>query len=1115
MTFEFTLLTNPHYINLKQGLLGWLGWLLLLSLLVVLSYQQIQADKSRTRSTTISWRRVVFVALLILLPFTSLFLVIRLPAGNALPPPGQPIEPIGPALVVLAMLPIFLAAGFLDAKQTLAVGAGVGLCLAVWETHSPFTLLEYAILSILLYASFQQRYRTAAFKLLRYPLPAAGVLAFLYPILLVYSAVFTAQGGLPSRLDYAFTQLPYGSLAMAGELLFASLFAMLAYLPLSDSWGNTSPMESSPAERSLAARFLFSLAPLAVALVLTLMAVSWNVAGRVTRDMIRSRMQNSAETAASVIPFFMETGQNLIQQTARDPRWFTTTPEEATLALQDYLRSVPYFTQFILLDEQSNIVSSYPSLEAGQSTLSTEEKDGLQIALAGVPFQTYAIPPVESGQSAQVSFIASVIDEATQAVKGVLIGRTDLNSNPFMLSMLVSLNSMNSLGGYGLLTDENQRILYHSNYSGLMDSYLGPTSTEPLFTEDQAPDGTRQLIYFQPALGHPWAIVLTVPSRQAQQQALNISAPLLAMILVLFIIAALLLRFSLRRVTGSLKNLAHEADLIARGNLGHPLPEGGEDEAGQLSRSFEQMRLSLKARLDELNRLLIVSQGVASSLEMEEAVKPVLESALSIGACAARIVLSPAAFPDAEGEAPHPTRFGTGPSSEMYSFLDDQILTLAQQQNRIVLNNLSRVRIFSFPPEVLRPEALIALALRHETTFYGVMWLVFEHPHPFSDDEIRFLETLDRQTEVAATNARLFLNAEVGRQRLAGILASTPDPVLVTDQQNRLLLANPAAWQVLEVSGESSEGKPLEQVIPNRELVQLLTAPVDSKNLPEGKEPGESRTSAEILLPDGRTYLAMSSPLIAGEHSVGRVCILRDVTHFKELDALKSEFVATVSHDLRSPLTLIRGYATMLEMVGELNEQQNNYAKKIMGSVETMARLVNNLLDLGRIEAGIGLQLEMVHVREILEKVVSSLQLAAAQKQIQLTLEASSDTTPLIEADPALLQQALSNIIENAIKYTNANGKVTVRTLSHDGNIVFEVSDTGIGIAPVDQPRLFEKFFRGVQRDARKQQGSGLGLAIVKSIVERHGGKVWVESQLGKGSTFSILIPIRQPTREK
>lgn len=1103
MDFEFTLLTNPPYVDLPQGLVGWLGWLLFLGTLLTFFYQQTQSDKSRPRVTSLNWRTGLFIALLLAIPFTSLLLVIRLPAGDALPPPGRPIEPLGPALVFFVMLPIFIAAGMLNALQTLVIGLGVGILLAFWETHSAFTPLEYALLAMILYWSIQQRYRTRNYKLLRSPLLAAVLLGLIYPLVMVFSTVCLAQGSLATRLDYAFTRLLYSSLAVAGELLLAGMFASLIPLAMPRAWGNFAPLQASPSERSLLTRFLFSLAPLTAALLVALMAVSWIVAGNLAQQMLRNRMENAAQTASSVIPFFMETGQNLIQQMSHDPRWFTTSPYEQFMALQENLRSVPYFTQLILLNPQKQMEASYPPLEFDATRLPQEEIDGLEFALAGVPFQTYAIPPLESQQAAQVSFIAAVVDEATQQVKGIVIGRTDLINNPFMLSLQVSLRSMNSSDGAGMLIDDNQRILYHSNYTGLMDTYQGPTSTEAFFTVDKAPDGTRQLLYYQPTLGHPWAIVLTVPSRYAQQTALNIAAPLLAMILVLFIGAAVFLRFSLRNLTSSLQSLAQQADLIARGNLDQPLPELGEDEAGKLRRSFEQMRISLKARLDELNRLLVVSQGVAASLEMEEAVKPVLESALATGACAARVVLSPTIFPDIDGDTPHPTRFGMGPANSIYSSMDEQIMALTQQQSRVVLNNLSRIRLLAFPPGVPRPEALLAIALRHENLYYGALWLVFDKPHQFSEDEIRFMETLGRQTEMAATNSRLFLNAEVGRQQLAGILDSSPDPVVVTDHRNRFLRANPAAWQVLGISGEPGEGQPLEKVIQNKELIQLLTTPA------EGKQ------SAEILLPDGRTYLAMASPVMAGERRIGRVCILRDVTHFKELDALKSEFVATVSHDLRSPLTLIRGYSTMLEMVGELNEQQENYVRKIVGSVETMSRLVNNLLDLGRIEAGVGLQLEMVPLREVLEKVVGSLQPAAAQKQIQLTLEDASQTTPLVEADQALLQQALSNLVENAIKYTNPGGKVNVRTRMQDSNVIFEISDTGIGIAPVDQPRLFEKFFRGVQRDTRKQQGSGLGLAIVKSIVERHGGKVWVESQLGKGSTFSILIPIRQPPREK
>jgi signal transduction histidine kinase len=272
----------------------------------------------------------------------------------------------------------------------------------------------------------------------------------------------------------------------------------------------------------------------------------------------------------------------------------------------------------------------------------------------------------------------------------------------------------------------------------------------------------------------------------------------------------------------------------------------------------------------------------------------------------------------------------------------------------------------------------------------------------------------------------------------------------------------------------------------------------------------EEKQSAEVELPDGKVYLATASSVIVEGQPVGRICILRDVTRFKELDTLKSEFVATVSHDLRYPLTTMRGYATMLEMVGELNDQQAGYVRKILSSVDGMNQLVTSLLDLGRIDAGVDLQLEMVPVQDVVERVVGALQLQASQKQVVISSDISQHAIPLIEADYALLQQALHNLVENAVIYTEPRGKVSVRVEPDKDQMVFTVCDTGIGIAPVDLPRIFEKFYRGGQKEAKKRQGTGLGLAIVKSIADRHKGRVWVESQLGKGSAFHLAIPFRQ-----
>jgi PAS domain S-box-containing protein len=625
---------------------------------------------------------------------------------------------------------------------------------------------------------------------------------------------------------------------------------------------------------------------------------------------------------------------------------------------------------------------------------------------------------------------------------------------------------------------------------------------EPAFFDDTAYDGTRQLVYFQPVgrqlEGRRWAAIITVPAQLAQQQALNIIGPLLILLTVLILIGFLLIKFGLRFVTVPLHTLTAEANRMSEGTLDQPLQVEGEDEAGQLGRAFEKMRANLKARLDELNQLLAISRRVASSLDIEDSLLPVLEAALETGASSSRVILDPLLLVDIDDVVHSSFSYGAGPASDLYHYLDEQILSLSKKRERILLNNLSRARIFTFSPGFPRPQAIMAVALQHENIFFGTFWIGYDQPHQFTKEEQRYLDTLAGLAALAVANAYLFQSAEVGRQRLDAIVASTPDPVLVTDYQNHLLLANPAAIHAFGNGIEQGKGQLIDEVISDETLIHLM------------QSSREKLQSAEIVLPNEHIYLATSSSVVLEGTRMGRVCVLRDVTEFIKLDALKSEFVSTVSHDLRSPLTLIRGYATMLQMVGELNDQQTSYVQKIIASVESMSRLVNNLLDLGRIEAGVGLQLEMVPVNDILEKVVSELKLQAAQKHIQLDLLIPDPSIQLIEADQALLQQALYNLVENAIKYTETDGTVNVNLHSMEDKIIFEVRDTGIGIAPADQQRLFEKFYRATRRGVHRDRGTGLGLTIVKSIAERHGGRVWLESQLGRGSVFFLEIPVSQ-----
>jgi signal transduction histidine kinase len=245
------------------------------------------------------------------------------------------------------------------------------------------------------------------------------------------------------------------------------------------------------------------------------------------------------------------------------------------------------------------------------------------------------------------------------------------------------------------------------------------------------------------------------------------------------------------------------------------------------------------------------------------------------------------------------------------------------------------------------------------------------------------------------------------------------------------------------------------------------------------------------------------------------VCVLHDITEYKALEKMKSDFVATVSHDLQTPLSQLKGYASMLPMLGEMNDQQKEFNSKIVQSAEKMNHMVDNLLDLGRIESGIELKTEPFSPLELLDQVIDQLQPQATQRKVRMMKQLTSAQDLVIEADHGLLQQALINLLDNAIKYSHLNGQINLGVQPQDHSVVFEIQDYGPGIAPLDVQTVFD----GVQKNQRKEgqgnKNSGLGLAIVKSIALRHHGKVWVESELGKGSTFYLEIPISQVLKER
>jgi PAS domain S-box-containing protein len=604
-------------------------------------------------------------------------------------------------------------------------------------------------------------------------------------------------------------------------------------------------------------------------------------------------------------------------------------------------------------------------------------------------------------------------------------------------------------------------------------------------------------------------VVICLPYEVVLEQARQIATPLLGLQVLLGGGLVVVISLVTNWVTQPLQQLATAADRIAEGDLSYSVDIPGQDEVARVGDAFEDMRARLKDRMEDLSLLLEISQSVSATLELPKGVPFILEGALkATGAQVARIVLL-----SIDGEPQ--MALSRGEPREGLRALDRALAQAAKTLERpLVIENLARAKTLldpSPPHEAIK--AVVALPIRTRRQVPAVMWVGFGTVRQFDDSDIDLLSTLASQTAVLVENARLFQNAEGERRRLAAILASTTDAVLVTDRENRVLLINPAAEQAFGIASEHV----LEQRIDHAPLPEALAGVLE-----EPLDLDEALTR-ELSLTDGRTlYANVSAILTADGQHLGRVAVMRDITHLKELDELKSDFVATVSHDLRAPLTFMRGYAAMLPTAGDLNRRQREYIERILHGVGQMSNLVDDLLDLGRIEAGVGLERQPCHLGAILAEAVDSVRSRATTKGINLRIGPVSgsgsdpDSIAIVSGDAVLLRQAVTNVVDNAIKYTPEGGKVTVGlSIRSKGEgrrrrAVVRVSDTGIGIAPEDQVRLFEKFYRVKRRDAPSVSGTGLGLSIVRSIVERHGGEVRVESELNKGSTFHIILPLSE-----
>jgi len=508
-----------------------------------------------------------------------------------------------------------------------------------------------------------------------------------------------------------------------------------------------------------------------------------------------------------------------------------------------------------------------------------------------------------------------------------------------------------------------------------------------------------------------------------------------------------------------------------------------------LKDSLARVNRQLNQRLQEINAIYTVGKSVTSSLDVEEILTRIVEASVNLTQAEQGFIL-----------LKEDGKLYLRASKNMNAELAQRFCVEASDP-------IAWQVIRSGRPTMLQRSTKIATGYLVRALLYvpiqfpgcgtvGVLSVVnLERDQAFTENQVFTLSAIADFAAIALENAQLFAAVEAERSRLSAILEHAAEAVLVTDMDDCLWLWSDSAAENFDIKPDA-QGQRVVDYIENigvRELFARLTT-------------DQTLVHNEIDLENGRVFNAQLSSI---DH-IGRVVVMQDITHLKELDRLKSEFVSTVSHDLRTPLTTIQGYVELLERAGPLNELQQDFISKALHSLEHITALISDLLDIGRIEAGYDLDMCPFRINDVIQQ---SLDVhAVLVEQAELHSVTNIPDEPLwIHGNVRRIRQVLDNLIGNAIKYNRPGGTVKVTAEPGADYVIVSIEDQGVGIPLEEQPKLFERFYRVRTPEVEDIRGTGLGLSIVKSIIEKHKGRVWVRSYPGKGSTFAFILTLCRP----
>src|SRR5262245_56416317 len=552
-------------------------------------------------------------------------------------------------------------------------------------------------------------------------------------------------------------------------------------------------------------------------------------------------------------------------------------------------------------------------------------------------------------------------------------------------------------------------------------------------------------------------------------------------------------------------------------------PKEGLREGSFLKEPEKRGELLRRAR--ELSALLAVTQTATQSLDTDKILNDTLDKSLEL--LGFEIGYIRILDPKAGGMVVSVARGLSSPEFlKTVVYLDSSHRSIGkivfETRQPYISSDIQKDDKNKFRHGFMLREGIVSAAfvpIMSKNRFLGMMMVGSFKLHGFSQYEIDLLMAFGSQLGTALENARLYDEVSKGKAYIENLVENAADLIISTDLDDHILTWNRGAEVLFGYSKDDVVGNHLSILLPPERVHELeeMRAKVQISGALRDIEIRSKKKDGVMI------YLSLSvSPVrdLDGK-IVGFLRVAKDITEkkryerrLKELDKMKSDFVSNVSHELRTPLTSIKGSVdNMLDgLTGSLNEKQIRYLNRIKSNTDRLSRLINDVLDLSRIESGrVEVRPTTLPLTSLAEEVAEHMKALAAEKFIRIEVP-PPDPKMTAWADRDKVTQVLMNLIGNAVKFTPRDGKITVALEKNgDDYIQISVADTGPGILPEERNRIFSKCYQVANADKQKPKGSGLGLAISKALVEIHGGKIWMDSEVGRGSTFYFTLPAQQP----